>query len=162
VGAVTRRARRTPILVIVTVLAVLVAGVALAYWRAGGSGSATATTSTTTALTLTPATPTAQLYPGGQASVVLSVTNSSPATVRFSSLVLDTGQGSNGFGVDGAHATCGLAALSFTTQTNGGAGWTVPGNGSLSITLTNALAMGTGAASSCQGASFTVYLAVAP
>ena len=161
-GAVTRRARRTPILVIVTVLAVLVAGVGagvlarrrerLRHRDDGHHHGADADA----------ATPTAQLYPGGQATVVLSVTNSSPATVRFSSLVLDTGQGSNGFGVDGAHAGCGLGTLSFTTQTNGGAGWTVPGNGSLAITLTNALAMGTGAASACQGASFTVYLAVAP
>jgi hypothetical protein len=54
--------------------------------------------------------------------------------------------------------------LSFTTQTNLGAGWTVPGkvgavNGSLSITLTAALAMSTAAANACQGATFTVFLA---
>jgi hypothetical protein len=57
--------------------------------------------------------------------------------------------------------------LSFTTQTNGGAGWTVPGkigtvNGTLSITVMNALAMGVGAANACQGASLTSYLAAGP
>ena len=44
------------------------------------------------------------------------------------------------------------------TQTNGGAGWTVPGSGVLSVTLTGALAMGSGAANACQGATFTVHL----
>ena len=65
--------------------------------------------------------------------------------------------------MDGGHAGCGVAALSFTTQTNGGAGWTVPGSGRpSSITLTNALSMATGAANACQGATFTVYLQAAP
>ena len=63
--------------------------------------------------------------------------------------------------MDGGHSGCGLAPLSFTTQTNGGAGWTVPGSGSLPVTLTDALSMGTGAANACQGATFTVYLTVA-
>jgi hypothetical protein len=145
-----------------TVLSLLVAGAALAYWRGGGTGSASAATGTTASLTLSPGTPTAQLYPGGQAGVVLTVTNPSAATVRFGSFVLDTSQGSNGFGVDGAHAGCGLAALSFTTQTNGGAGWTVPGSSSIGVTLSSALSMSSTAASACQNASFTVYLAVAP
>ena len=144
------------------VLSLLVAGVAFAFWRSAGSGSAPATTGTTASLTLSPGTPTAQLYPGGQANVVLTVLNPSAATVHVGSFVLDTGQGSNGFGVDGAHSACGLAALSFTTQTNGGAGWTVPGNSSIAVTLSSALGMSSSAASACQNASFTVYLAVAP
>jgi hypothetical protein len=47
------------------------------------------------------------------------------------------------------------------TASTGGAGWTVPGSESLSVTLTSALSMGTGAASACQGAAFPVYLTVA-
>ena len=66
--------------------------------------------------------------------------------------------------MDGGHSGCSVATLSYTTQTNGGAGWTVPArvgivDGTLAITLSNALSMGAGAASACQGATFTVYLA---
>ena len=114
----------------------------------------------TSPLTLSPATPSAQLYPGGQATVVLTVTNPNAAQIRVGSLALDTSQGTGGFAVDGAHSGCGLAPLSFTTQTNGGAGWTLPASGVLPVTLTNALSMGTGAANACQGAAFTVYLKV--
>ncbi len=145
------------------VLGVVLAGAALAYWAASGGGTASATTGTTTStLTLSPATPTAQLYPGGQASVVLTVTNPNVVPVRIGSLIRDTGQGNSGFGVDGAHSACNVAALSFTTQTNGGAGWTVPGGSAIAITLTNALSMATTAANACQGASFTVYLQATP
>jgi hypothetical protein len=63
--------------------------------------------------------------------------------------------------VDAAHPGCVVSTLSFTTQTNGGAGWTVPGNGSLPLTLASALSMSTSAANACQGATFTVYLKVA-
>ena len=93
--------------------------------------------------------------------MVLTVTNPNAAEIRVGSLALDTGQGNGGFAVDGAHSGCGLAPLSFVTQTNAGAGWTVPASGVLSVTLTNALSMGTGAANACQGASFSVYLTVA-
>ena len=92
-SVVTRRPAlsRTRILVAVTVLTLLATGVALAFWRGDGSGSATGATGTTSALTLTPGTPTAQLYPGGQANVLLTVANPSAATVRVGSLTLDTG-----------------------------------------------------------------------
>jgi hypothetical protein len=146
---------------LVGALTLMVAGAAVAYWGTTGGGSGAATSATTSALTLSPATPAAQLVPGGQTAVVLTVTNPNQAAIRVGSLALDTTQGSNGFGVDTGHSGCGLAALSFATQTNGGTGWTVPGNDTLSMTLTNALSMGTGAASACQGAPFTVYLTVA-
>ena len=144
-----------------TALTLLVTGVAAAYWTPTGGGTATAATATTSALTLTPAAPTAQLYPGGQATVVLTVTNPNPGPVRIGSLALDTSQGTGGFAVDGGHSGCGLTPLSFVTQTNAGAGWTVPGSGTLSVALTNALTLGTGAANACQGAAFNVYLTAA-
>ena len=78
--------------------------------------------------------------------------------------MLDITQGASGFGVDAAHAaaSCGTGSLSFTTQTNAGAGWTIPAHGSLPITLANALSMNINAVNACQGASFTVYLKAAP
>jgi hypothetical protein len=148
-----------------TALAVLFggAGVAYAYWSASGSGAASGGTGTTVPLVLTPATPTASLRPGSTSNVVLVATNSNIATVKVSTFALDTTQGTSGFSVDAAHSGCTLSALSFTTQSNGGAGWSVPGkigstNGTLSISLPGALAMSTGAANACQGATFTIYL----
>ena len=158
--ASTSSRRRRLLALLLTAVTLLVAGVAAAYLSAAGGGSATAATTTTSALTLAPATPTAQLYPGGQANVALTITNPNPGQIRVGSLALDTSQGTGGFAVDATHSGCGLAPLSFATQTNAGAGWTVPGSGSLSVTLTNALSMGMGAANACQGATFTIYLTV--
>lgn len=145
-------------------ISVLGASAANAYWRGAGSGTGTATTGTTVAVTLTPGTPTASLYPGAQASVSLTVSNPNASAVSFGFLTLDTVQGTGGFAVDASHSGCSVATLSFTPQTNGGAGWTVPAkvgavNGTLPVTLANSLAMGLGAASACQGATVTVYLA---
>jgi hypothetical protein len=153
----TTRGRRVA-LGLVTLGLVLVAAVAAAYWRASGTGAGAASTRGTSALTIAPGSPTAQLYPGGQATVVLTLTNPNPSAVRIGSLALDTGQGTAGFAVDAGHSSCGLGALSFATQTNGGAGWTVPASGTLPLSLTNSLSMTAAAANGCQGATFTVFL----
>ncbi len=154
-----RATRRKASLVTVLILAALAtAGVASAYWAGSGNGAGSANTGTTQAVTLSPGTPTAQLYPGGQAAVALSIANPNPGSVRIGSLSLDTSLGTGGFAVDGAHSACGVASLTFAPQTNGGAGWTVPGAGSLPVTLAGALSMNGNAANACQGATFTVYL----
>lgn len=138
-------------------------GVGLAYWHAAGTGTGSVTTGTTTAVSLIPGTPAVTLYPGGQSDVSLIVDNPNSTTVTVSSLSLDTAQGTGGFAVDAAHSACDMSALSFTTQTNAGAGWAVPArsgtvDGTLSVTLSNSLAMAPGAAAACQGAQFAVYL----
>lgn len=148
-------------------IALVVASTALAYWRTSGSGSGSGTTSTTQAITLSSGTPTGGLYPGGTSDVALTVDNPNSTRVRIGSLALSTGQGTGGFDVDGGHAGCATSVLGFTTQTNGGAGWTVPAkvgstDGSLAIDLANALAMSATGANACQGATFTVYLTAGP
>lgn len=159
-GSPTRRAVAALALVVVMLAG---ASTALAYWRTSGSGSGSAATATTLAITLTPGTPTAGLYPGGQADVAVVVDNPNALSIHVGSLALSTGQGTAGYDVDWAHAGCPTSALSFTTQTNGGAGWSVPAkvgstDGALSIDLANAVSMASTAANACQGASFTVYL----
>ncbi len=151
--------RRTLALAAATLM-VLVAGVAAAYWTAEGGGAGSAATGTASALTLSPGTPTAQLFPSGNANVVLTMTNPNPTSVQVASLALDTSHGAGGFGVDGAHSGCSLSTLGYATQTNGGTGWTVPAGATLSVTLPDALSMTAAAANACQGAIFTVYLAV--
>lgn len=156
------RAIRPMTSLVAALLALGTAGVASAYWTGSGGGGGSAATSSTQAVTLSPATAAAQLHPGGQAGVVLSVVNPNPASVRIGSLSLDTTQGTSGFGVDGLHSACVLTTLSFPAQNNHGAGWTVPGAGSLPVTLASSLSMSTSAASACQGANFTVYLQAGP
>lgn len=154
---------RVLLMALTVVAALAVTGVANAYWRAAGTGTGSGSTGTTVPVTLTPGTPTPGLYPGGTTGVVLTVTNTNASPVQLGSLALDISQGTGGFAVDAGHSGCLVSALSFTTQTNGGAGWAVPAkvgavNGTLAVTLPNALAMTTAAANACQSATVTVYL----
>jgi hypothetical protein len=140
-----------------------IAGTALAVWtNPPGSGAGSGETGTAQPVTILPGTPTARLYPGGTANVMLSLDNPNDFAVTLTSLSLDNLQGTGGFGVDGGHLGCSpLSALSYTPQTNGGVGWVVPSGGS-TLTLTNALSMTAGAANACQGATFTVYVTDGP
>lgn len=161
------RGTRALIVLLLGAVGLALGGVASAYWGGTGSGNGTAATATTVAVTLSPATPATTLYPGGVSDVELTISNPNASPVRLGSLALDTAEGTGGFTVDTGHAGCAVATLSFTSQTNGGSGWTAPAkaggvDGTLSVSLTNALAMGANAASACQGASFTVYLAASP
>ncbi|HWI30006.1 MAG TPA: hypothetical protein VNT50_00810 [Microbacterium sp.] len=150
--------------VAVAAVALTAGGVAHAYWTSGAAGAGAGDTGDLDPLALSPGTPAADLFPGAQTDVVLTATNPNTIAAQIGSLSLDTSQGTGGFAVDGAHAGCSVAALSFTTQTNGGTGWSVPArvgltDGSLAITLDDALSMSVAAANACQGATFTVYLA---
>ncbi len=151
-----------PLAGLAVVILVVVGGPAAGWWTAAGAGTATGSTGTTVDLTLDPGTASAQLYPGGAGDVVLTITNPNGSPVRVGSLDLASAQGTGGYSVDGAHSACGVGSLTYTPQTNGGAGWTVPANGSTNVTLTGALAMSVSAANACQGATFTVYLQAAP
>ena len=163
--------RLTPLRVAIAAAMALVVlgygGTAVAFWKSGGSGTGASATGDALPLVLTPATPSAQLFPGGQAGVKVDITNLNLASIHVGSLVLDVAQGTGGFSVDAGHAGCDVSSLGFATQSNGGAGWTVPAkvgqvNGSLPLTLANAVTMGPGAANACQGATFTVYLVTTP
>lgn len=152
-------------LVAVGATALIVAASAIAYWTTVGSGAAAGSAADAQSVTLTAGTPTAELYPGGHADVAVAVSNPNPFPVHLGSLSLDTGQGTGGFDVDAGHQGCDPAVLGFTTQTNSGAGWSVPPKvgavaGVLAVDLPNAVAMGASAANACQGASFAVHLAV--
>lgn len=147
------------------VVAATAAGSAYGYWSSHGpgSGSGTAGVATIANLTIAPAAVGAGLYPGGTGSVALIVSNGNPSAVHLPSLVLDTSQGSSGYGVDSLHSGCANPALTFTSQSNGGQGWTIPAevggtNGTLNLTFPNAVSMGAGADNACQGATFAVYL----
>ena len=159
--------RSTLIAAALVVLILGTFGSAYGYWTATGTGSGSAATSTSMPVTLSAATPATALYPGGQSAVALVVTNPNPFVVRISQLAVDLTAGTGGFAVDAGHSGCSLSTLNFTTQTNGGSGWDIPArvgsvDGSLAVTLANALAMNSTAANACQGANFTVYLIAGP
>ena len=156
--------RRRALLVaaLVTVLVLTTTGVAFAYVAGSGGGSGSATTGTTQPLVLSPATAAYDLYPGGVSAVTGTVHNPNMVAVKVDSVSLDITQGTAGFAVDGLHTDCGVGSLSFTTQTNGGAGWTIPGGVTLPASLPSSLKMDESAANACQGATFTVYLKVLP
>ena len=132
----------------------LAAGSAYGYWHADGTGSAQATSlANPAAITVSPAAPAQQLLPGSGADAAATLTNPNPFPVHVNQLVLDSGSGTAGWSANASGC-----ALSYAAQTNGGAGWTVPAAGTLPVTLAGAVSMGSSAASSCQGQTFTVYL----
>lgn len=159
--------RRVGLVCVLVAASAGLGGVANAYWGGAGSGAGAGTTGTGHLITISPDSPTTGLYPGGHSDVTATLTNANTLEMAVGSFVLDTSQGTSGFAVDGGHSGCAVSTLTFTTATNSGSGWTVPAkvagvNGTLPVTLTNALAMGVGAANACQGAAFTVYLAAGP
>jgi hypothetical protein len=159
---------RAGVAAVVLVAALVGGGGALGYFRASGVGSGAITAADATgALTATPGVASADLHPGGSGEVALTVANSSPTPVRLAALVLDTSRGSGGFSVDAGHPGCTNADLTFESQDDGGAGWLVPArvgstDGTLSLRLAGAIAMGAAADDACQGATFTVYLQAGP
>ena len=136
---------------------------ATAYWSGVGLGSTSTRLADTKSLVLSAGTPTAQLYPGGSASVSVVASNPNPYVVHIGSLVLDTSAGTGGFDVDVLHSSCAVGPLGFTAQDHAGKGWSVPPktggtDGTLPIDMAASLTMSVGAANACQGAVFTVHL----
>jgi hypothetical protein len=163
-----KRIVRTVLLILFIGLAGACLGsIANAYWLSAGSGHGSAATTTAAAIVLSSGSPTASLYAGGHTDVVLTASNPNRFVVRIGSLALDASRGTAGFTVDAGHSGCAVSALSFATQTNAGAGWSLPArvgtvNGSLLISLADSLTMDIGAANACQGAVFSVAMAAGP
>lgn len=170
-GRVAGRARRVfrQVLVFVTVAVspLLVPAGAFAHLSVPGWATTGGAGGTPQLLVVGPGVPTALLAPGLRADVAVVIENPNRRVVHLGALVLDTGDGAKGLAVDPGHAGCNLAALSYSSQSNSGRGWTVEPRtrwttGSLSVDLTDALYMASWAPRDCEGASFTVYLAAGP
>lgn len=154
--------KRRPTIALAVVVGLIVAATAGAFWTGGGSGSGAASAETVASVTLTPGTSTTGLYPGRLGDVAVSIANGNSYQAFVGSLTLDTARGTNGFSVDSGHPGCDVAALSYTVQSNGGAGWFVPPGSTLDLDLANAVGLATSAVTQCQGATFTVYLQAGP
>jgi hypothetical protein len=156
------REKRRSTIALAAVVALLGAAAAAAFWTGSGSGGGAASAETVASVTLTPGTATTDLYPGASGDIAVSIANGNSYQAFVGSLALDTARGTSGFSVDGGHLGCDVAALSYTVQSNGGAGWFVPAGSTLDLDLANAVSLATTAVSQCQGATFTVYLQAAP
>lgn len=155
----SRASRLAPLTVAVALVLAVVAGEsAFAYFKAGGSGSGVGSTNTAGEVTLTSGAGRGELHPGASGRVTTVATNPNPGSVSIARLALDSARADGGIVVDTDHPLCPASAFSFTTQDNGGAGWTVTGGSSRSIFLDGALTMAASAPDGCQGAVVTVHL----
>jgi hypothetical protein len=157
----TRLARHGRVLLLAAAAVAVCSAAAGAYWTGSGSGSATTVLPDPHSLSLAPGIPTAQLYPGDDASVAIVASNPNSYFLHIGSMRLDTA--GQPFAVDAAHSGCDVSVLSFVTDDNGGLGWDIPPkvgavDGTLTIDMAAAMRMTSAAANACQGATFTVRL----
>jgi hypothetical protein len=147
-----------PVVLVLTALAVLVAGVsaAFAYWRSSGTGAGSATAGSMTinvvALQAGDTSGASTLIPGGSADVLLRVSNPNAFSVHVSAIVAN--------GSIGASNGCPTAGISFTRPTDFSAGQFTLAPGSNLVRLSGAIGMTTSVSSACQGATFTIPVSV--
>ena len=136
------------------VAGLMATGVAWAAWTADGTGNGYAKATTAEVLTTddVSATTVAQLYPGGTGDVKLTINNTNDYPVRVTSIV-----GDGTIAADSGHAGCTTTGVSFTDQTGT---WDVAANSETAITLTGAASMSNASLNACQGATFTIPVAL--
>jgi hypothetical protein len=127
-------------------------GIAFAAWVAGGTGQGTAKAGVAQPLTVSGGTPTNLLYPGGTGDVAATITNPNAYPVRV------TGISGNG-AITSDKPGCDSPSHGVTFTNQSGA-WDVPGKGNLGVVLVGAVTMSTDSPDACQGASFSIPLAV--
>ncbi len=159
-------------LVVAMVVALGLAGAALAYYTSTGSGSGGAQVGDAQALLISSdVAPGTALFPGGSGDVTVRVENPNTFKIHINQIALDTARGEGNSGFDASPAGCNLTsvppALTFSTQDNGANGWDVDPkvgstNGFREFDFANSVHMNVNAVNACQGATFTVYLTVGP
>ncbi|GIV00567.1 MAG: hypothetical protein KatS3mg014_2182 [Actinomycetota bacterium] len=129
------------------------AGIAFAAWTATGTGSGYAKATTAQPLTTVDvsATTPATLYPGATGDVLLRINNPNPYPVVVNDV---TGNGA----ITASNPSCNVASVTFTDQT--GLSLNVPASSAATFTLSGAVQMSTAANDDCQGATFTIPVAL--
>ncbi len=129
------------------------AGIAFAAWTATGTGSGYAKATTAQPLTTVDvsATTPATLYPGATGDVLLRINNPNPYPVVVNDV---TGNGA----ITASNPSCNVASVTFTDQT--GLSLNVPASSAATFTLSGAVQMSTAANDNCQGATFTIPVAL--
>ena len=136
-----------------TVVVLVAASLAYAAWTASGTGSGYAEAQSAEDLTTSAATPTATLYPGATGDAELTINNPNPYPVEVDDI---TGDGA--ITAAGGTGTCTTTGVTFTDQT--GQNIDVPANGSVTEVLVNSVQMSNASDNGCQGATFTIPVAL--
>ncbi|MGB2711422.1 MAG: hypothetical protein WBC33_07880 [Conexibacter sp.] len=148
--------RKRVLIPVAAVMALAIAGVAVAYFTSSGTGSGTASVGTDAGVTISPVTVNATLYPGGSSSVDFTVNNTSADTsAKVDKVVADTAAGTNG--ITGLPAGCDAADFHFgdvTVNADIAASGSASASGTLSMDNTSANQ------DACKGASLTLHLKV--
>ena len=150
---VTRALKRTAVAVFV-VGAMFGAGLVVAEWLATGSGSGSAKALSAQELTtVAVVSPSATLFPGGSGDLSLTINNpnSYPVTVTGVS-------GDGAITSDTSGCTTATHGVTFTNQT--GLTLAVPAQDDATFVLENTVAMAASSADACQGATFTIPVAL--
>src|SRR5437660_12080459 len=142
--------RRRMLVPIGAVLALVVAGAAIAYFTTTGSGTGTATVGASSSVTLH-GTAASTLYPGTSSSVSFTVDNPSPGTQRVGTIHLAS------VGTDSGHSGCVVADF---TMPDVVANQSFPTGSGQAVTATGTLTMANTGISqdACQGAPLPLSL----
>ncbi|SDP40295.1 hypothetical protein SAMN04489867_2333 [Pedococcus dokdonensis] len=128
-----------------TAAIVMAAGLAYAVWSQTGAGTGTAAAGTTAPLSAVAAV-SDTLYPGGSATLTVTVSNPNQRPVTVTSIDLA--------GSVAASAGCTTPGVTVTLPAS--VSVTVPAGGSAPVSFTDAIAMTASSSSDCQGATFTI------
>ena len=147
--------QRTAVITLVAVIVAGIASVAWAAWSVTGNATGTATAGSVTALQAK-ATPQSDLYPGAKATILVSVTNPNDFAVEVQSFTSGAA-----VQVDAEHLAMGCAASSVVVIDQNALKQRVDAGETEQFTVPNAVAMNKSAPEACQGASFEITLALA-
>lgn len=151
--SVSRRLTRRGTLLATLLGLLTAAGIAFAAWTATGTGSGYAKATTAQARTTVDvsASTAATLAPGATGDVLLRIDNPNPYPVVVTDV---TGNGS----ITASNGSCNVASVTLTDQTC--LSLNVPAGSAATFTLSGAVQMSAGANHNCQGATFTIPVAL--
>ncbi len=140
------------VIVSALVAAGLTTGVAFADWLASGTGSGYAKAHTAEPLRTISAAAAPTLYPGGTGDFVITIENPNPYPVTVMTIARDGPITSDKDGCDPpSHGVV------FSDQAGA---WVLPGKESATYTLADSVAMAPDSPAACQGATFTIPVAL--
>jgi len=130
----------------------LVGSVVFAAWLVTGEGNGAAQATTAEDLVVAPGTTSADLYPGSDGDVELTIENPNAFDVEVETIV---GDGPVTSGAPG----CTTTGVSFADQ-NDVTGMTIAAGATINVSLDDAASMSNSSDNGCQGATFSVPVSV--
>lgn len=150
---VTIKLPRKVVFVLAAIVVLVLSSIVLAAWSTSGSGNGYAKAGTASALTLNDASAstTADLYPGANGSVKVSITNPNSFPVRITAV---SKQAAGSITSDKGAACNASTGVTFTNQS--GLALDLADGATSTFTLANAVSMTNASDNTCQGAVFTI------